>query len=149
MSSTKKTGKTKKNVKKLTSTKKKDDKTSLFKRADIRKRAKLLHMLSSIKNLKNTVEIVKNMDEKNLTFLTNCLSALVRGEGQFRMKNSEKEQAQKILKPYQKTLKKVANSASSKHVVGIIKKQKGEGFLISALLSAAVPLITSLLMKKK
>ena len=53
---------------------------------------------------------------------------------------------------HQKTLKKVANSASSKHVVGIIKKQKGEGFLISALISAAVPLITSLLsksMKKK
>lgn len=123
-----------------------------LKTRDIQKRAKLLHMLNSIKNMKNTVEIVKNMDEKNLTFLTNCLSALVRGETQFRMKNTDRERAQKILKPYQKTLRKVANSTSSKHVVDIIKKQKGEGFLISALISAAIPLITSLLsskMKKK
>lgn len=114
---------------------------------ELKKRGDFLHSLNSVRP-KKQMELVKHLDKESQKFLTECMACLVNGNSRhLRLKDKEKKLAQKAWAPYQKTLKKMSNPKNKTRVLKGLKKQTGEGFIMSAIISAAIPLITTLVQK--
>lgn len=114
---------------------------------DLKKRRAFVHSLNSVPP-RNQMQILKHLDSNSLEFLTECLSAIVKGNSRhLRLKDKNKKKAQKIWAPYQKTLKKMSNPKYKANVLKGLQRQTGEGFLMSAVISSVIPLIASMINK--
>lgn len=114
---------------------------------EIKKHAKLVHSLDKVP-AKNLSQLIKHLDPKIITFLTKCLASIVTGNSShFRLKPKHRDMANKAWQPYKSSLEKMSRPKNTPAVVKRIQKQKGEGFIFSAILSAAIPLITHLISK--
>lgn len=114
---------------------------------ELKKKRDFLHSLNSVKP-KKQMHLMKHLDKNTLGFLSECLACIVNGNSRhLRLKEKEKKLAQKAWSPYQKTLKKMSNPKNKATVLKGLQRQTGEGFLMSAILSAAIPLITTLIQK--
>ena len=106
-----------------------------------------MHSLNSVPP-KKQMHILKNLDPATLTFLTKCMSCVINGTSQnLKLKKSQRKLAQRVWEPYKKEMKKMSDPKKRTVVVKGIQRQTGEGFILSAILSAAIPLITTLIEK--
>ena len=113
----------------------------------LKKRAKLIQTLNAIPQDKH-VELIKNLDTDSLSFLTRCMGCVLEGKSpHLKLKHHDKKLAHAAWKPYSKQMKLLVDSANQQMVVRKIRKQTGEGFLFTAILSAAIPLIANLISK--
>lgn len=114
---------------------------------ELKKKKGLIHSLNSVPP-KKQMQLLKHLDKNSLEFLTECLTAIVKGNSRhLRLKDKNKKRAQKVWAPYQKTLKKMSNPKHKAVVLKGLQRQTGEGFIMSAVLSAVIPLITTLMSK--
>ena len=115
--------------------------------SELKKQAKLVHSLNSV-SPKKQMHIMKNLDPAALTFLTKCMSCVLNGSSSnLKLKPNQRKLAQRSWEPYKKEMKKIANTKNHAMVVKRIRRQTGEGFILSAILSAAIPLISTLIQK--
>jgi hypothetical protein len=96
--------------------------------------------------------VLKHLDEKSIRFLAECFRNIVDGESSLmRLSKPQQALAQKHWEPYMPTLRKISLNKLP-NVVKQVKRQTGDGLLMAALISAAMPIISSLiesLSKKK
>jgi len=118
-----------------------------IKKRDFKKKKDFLYSLDKIPT-RDLVKILPNLSDENLEFLTNCLGGIIRCDcPQLKLSKKEQKIAKSAWSPYQKTLKKWECKSNEPDIVYRIKKQTGDGLVLSALLSAAVPLVTNLIKK--
>ena len=112
---------------------------------ELKKHANFMRSVNSVSPTRQ-VHLLKYFDTDSLTFLNKCLASLVNGNSRhLKLKKREQKLAQKAWLPYKKALKKMSDSKNNPHILSRIKKQTGEGIIVSALLSAAIPLIANLI----
>ena len=118
-----------------------------IKKKDLKRKKDFLYSLDNIPT-RDLVKLLPNLSDENLSFLTNCLGGVIRCDCPH-LKLNKKEQllAKSAWAPYQKSLKKWECQGNEPEIVYRIKKQTGEGLVLSALLSAAIPLVTNLVKK--
>ena len=81
-----------------------------------------------------------------MEWIRDCLASLVNGSSRhLKLKRGEQKLAQTAWLPYKKQLKRLSSEDNHGQVLARIKKQTGEGVMFTALLSAAIPLITNLI----
>lgn len=106
----------------------------------------MLHALEGL-STRDQLCMMKNLDDSSINFLKNCLSCIVHDHPLLRLCGSDRKQALHILKREEKNLRYLVHEKNGTRVRGMIKKQKGKGFIISSLIAAAIPLISSLIQK--
>lgn len=84
-----------------------------------------------------------------LYFVLKCVGDLIQHQKYFKFSRRQQKDVVKMCKPFESKLRKMANSElRSKHVNQMRQKsQRGAGVLTSLLISALVPLITSVINK--
>lgn len=126
-------------------TKKKSRSKRQFQLKDLRKGAVVIDAIQKIPQ-SHQPTLFSHLNDETLLFLTKCVSCILNGDPHFHLSKAEKAEVAHCLKPHQKILEYIATPKNQKLILRKIKKpQLGEGFLISALLSAATPLISSLI----
>ena len=124
-----------------------------MKAKQLKKNYPLLKILEKT-SLKRQPAIIQHLSSDTLGFLLESLSCILHNHPRFHLSTPEKHLAKTVLSPYIKPgdLKCITSKARRPASVKQIQLQRGRGILLTALLSAVVPLISGLvgkLFKKK
>ena len=89
-----------------------------------------------------------------INFLLKCLAAIIRKDPLMHehICSADRQTAKKLMYPFKNEYMHLANFKSHPKIIREIKSQKGTGIILSSLIAAAIPLITSLvesIVKKK
>jgi len=82
-----------------------------------------------------------------IKFLIKCVRGIVENDNNFKMNDSEKIKARKIMTPFKTEFRALASPGRKTKMIQSMKEQRGSGVIISSLIAAAIPLITSLVSK--
>ena len=119
--------------------------TTNMKLSELKNRANFMRAVNSLPP-NGQMHLMKHLDDGSITFLNKCLASLVNGSSRhLKLKRGEQKLAQTAWLPYKKQLKRLSSEDNHGQVLARIKKQTGEGVMFTALLSAAIPLITNLI----
>jgi len=117
-----------------------------MKLAQLKKKRDLVYCLNNL-SINEQVCIIKHLDKDSINFLTDCLRHIVsQNSRHLKLTANEKQFAAQLWKQHEKVLKKIGRTNKSK-IVHSIHKQTGDGTIISALLTAILPLVTSMIAK--
>jgi hypothetical protein len=112
---------------------------------DLLARRQFLKSLNTLP-IQKKMHVLKHLDEKSLQFLAECFKNIVDGEGSLlRLSKPHRELAQKHWRPYMPMLEKMSQKDKIPQIARQVRKQTGEGLLMAALISAAIPIITDLI----
>jgi len=98
--------------------------------------------------------ILHQENECVINFLLKCIAAIIKNDPLMHehICSADKQIAKKLMYPFKNEYLHLANFKYHPNVIQEIKSQKGTGIILSSLIAAAIPLITSLvesIMKKK
>jgi len=82
-----------------------------------------------------------------IKFLIKCVKGIVENDAHFQLSNTEKNKAKKIMSPFKNEFRTIASSRKRGSIIKSMKQQHGRGVIISSLIAAAIPLISSLVSK--
>ena len=118
-----------------------------IKKHHLKKKQRLINSLENIPT-KDLLHILPNLSDDNLGFLTNCFGSVIRCDcPHLKLSKKEQQLAKSAWSSYQKPLKRWGLQSNEPDIIYRIKKQTGEGLVLSALLSAAIPLVANLVKK--
>ena len=89
---------------------------------------------------------IHNQDEKFVTFLVKALGGIVNNDV-LALTPAQKKKLRSIMMPFKDHFLLISNPKKRKENVTNIRKQYGSGLVISSLIAAAIPLISSLISK--
>ena len=113
----------------------------------LKNRSNFMHSLNSIPPRKQ-MHILKNLDDAGLSFLNDCLTCILKGHSRhLKLKPKDRKLATKMWLPYRTKLQTMSDPKHRYRVLRGIRRQTGEGLIFSALIAAAIPLITNLISK--
>ena len=112
---------------------------------ELKNRANFMRIVNGLPPAQQ-MHLMKYFNDDSIAFLNKCLASLVNGSSpHLKLKRDEQQLAQTAWLPYKKQLKRLSNEDNHGQVLARIRKQTGEGVMFTALLSAAIPLITNLI----
>ena len=114
--------------------------------AQLKKRKDLVYFLNNLP-ISEQVWLIRHLNRDAIKFLTACLCHILKQNSRhLKLSPTQKRSAKKMWKQHEKVLKKIG-CANKEKIIQDIYKQKGDGPIITALLSAVLPLITTLISK--
>ena len=121
-------------------------KTDAMKLVQLKKKKNLVYCLNNLP-INEQVCMIQHLDRDSMKFLISCLCRILKQNSQhLKLNKNQKASAKKLWKNHEKVFKKIEKTNKGK-IIQNINKQTGDGPVISALLSAVLPLITSLISK--
>ena len=88
-----------------------------------------------------------SLNKGTVVFIIKCLSCIIHDKSRFRLSSSQRERVKTLMYPYKKDYTQLANLNNISRIHNSIQKQHGRGVFLSGLITAAIPLISSLLKK--
>lgn len=117
-----------------------------MKLSEVRRHAHVVKCLESMP-YENQLKLVRSLPSNQLNFLARCLHCLIYNQTRLRLTPSERTRVRSVLQPHHKELKYISSAGQGDKLSKQLRRQTGRGFLLSALITAAIPLISSVINK--